>query len=89
MTFRLVAFDIDGTLVDSTYLHALAWHRAFTRHEVDVPMWRVHRTIGMGGDKLVGVVAGDAVDAGIAGGDGAADSDAAACASPVRRAVMR
>lgn len=57
-----ILFDIDGTLVDSTYHHALAWHRAFTRHDVDVPMWRVHRTIGMGGDKLVGVVAGDEIE---------------------------
>ena len=58
-----ILFDIDGTLVDSTYHHAFAWHRAFTRHEVDVPMWRVHRTIGMGGDKLVAEVAGEDVEA--------------------------
>ena len=55
----VVLFDVDGTLVDSTYHHAVAWHRAFTRHGIEVPMWRVHRTIGMGGDKLVGVVVGD------------------------------
>ncbi len=55
----VVLFDVDGTLVDSTYHHAVAWHRAFTRHGIQVPIWRVHRTIGMGGDKLVGVVAGD------------------------------
>ena len=57
-----ILFDIDGTLVDSTYHHALAWHRAFVRHEVAVPMWRVHRAIGMGGDKLVAHVAGDGVE---------------------------
>ena len=57
-----ILFDIDGTLVDSTYHHALAWHRAFTRYDVDVPMWRVHRTIGMGGDKLVAKVAGEDVE---------------------------
>lgn len=57
-----ILFDIDGTLVDSTYHHALAWHRAFTRYDVDVPMWRVHRTIGMGGDKLVAEVAGEEVE---------------------------
>src|SRR3712207_8584126 len=39
-----------------------SWHRAFTRHEIQVPMWRVHRTVGMGGDKLVGAVAGDGVE---------------------------
>ncbi len=55
----VVLFDVDGTLVDSTYHHAVAWHRAFTRQGMQVPMWRVHRTIGMGGDKLVAVVAGD------------------------------
>ncbi len=58
----VVLFDVDGTLVDSTYHHAVAWHRAFTREGIQVPMWRVHRTVGMGGDKLVGVVAGDEVE---------------------------
>ena len=57
-----ILFDIDGTLVDSTYHHALAWHRAFQRYDVKAPMWRVHRTIGMGGDKLVAHVAGDDVE---------------------------
>lgn len=56
---RAVLLDIDGTLVDSTYHHALAWHRAFARHDVAVPMYRVHRAIGMGGDRLVGAVAGE------------------------------
>jgi HAD superfamily hydrolase (TIGR01549 family) len=54
-----VLFDIDGTLTDSTYHHALAWHRAFSRLGDPPPMWRIHRTIGMGGDKLVAEVAGD------------------------------
>jgi HAD superfamily hydrolase (TIGR01549 family) len=54
-----VLFDIDGTLVDSTYHHALAWHRAFTRLGDAPPLWRLHRAIGMGGDKLVAHVAGD------------------------------
>jgi HAD superfamily hydrolase (TIGR01549 family) len=57
-----ILFDIDGTLVDSTYHHALAWQRAFARHEVVLPLWRIHRTIGMGGDKLVAEVAGDDVE---------------------------
>jgi HAD superfamily hydrolase (TIGR01549 family) len=57
-----VLFDVDGTLVDSTYHHAVAWHRAFKRHGLQVPIWRVHRTIGMGGDKLVGEVVGDDVE---------------------------
>ncbi|MDP9188851.1 MAG: HAD family hydrolase [Actinomycetota bacterium] len=57
-----VICDIDGTLVDTNYQHALAWFRAFRRHEVIVPVWRVHRAIGMGGDKLVAALAGDQVE---------------------------
>jgi HAD superfamily hydrolase (TIGR01549 family) len=54
--------DIDGTLVDTNYHHAIAWYRAFRRHDVIVPVWRIHRHIGMGGDQLVGAVAGDEVE---------------------------
>jgi HAD superfamily hydrolase (TIGR01549 family) len=57
-----ILFDIDGTLVDSTFHHALAWHRAFARHVEPPPMWHLHRAIGMGGDKLVAHVAGDDVE---------------------------
>jgi HAD superfamily hydrolase (TIGR01549 family) len=56
-------FDIDGTLVDSNYHHVVAWHRAFRRFDVTVPLWTVHRAIGMGGDMLVSHVAGDEVEA--------------------------
>jgi HAD superfamily hydrolase (TIGR01549 family) len=62
LTTTAVLFDIDGTLVDSTYHHALAWHRAFARLADPPPMWRIHRTIGMGGDKLVAHVAGQEVE---------------------------
>jgi phosphoglycolate phosphatase-like HAD superfamily hydrolase len=58
----VILFDIDGTLVDSTYHHAFAWQRSFARLGMTVPFWRLHRTIGMGGDKLVGEVAGDDVE---------------------------
>jgi HAD superfamily hydrolase (TIGR01509 family) len=51
--------DIDGTLVDTNYQHAIAWYRAFRRHELTLPIWRIHRHIGMGGDQLVPVLAGD------------------------------
>lgn len=54
-----VLLDIDGTLVDSTYHHAVAWHRAFARIVSAPPLWSLHRTIGMGGDRLVAEVAGD------------------------------
>lgn len=48
-----VLFDIDGTLVDSNYLHADAWHRAFTELGLTVPTWRIHRAIGMDGSTLI------------------------------------
>ncbi len=52
-----VLFDIDGTLVDSNYLHTVAWHRAFGEAGAEVPMWRIHRSIGMDGDTLVRTLA--------------------------------
>ena len=54
-----VVLDIDGTLVDSNYHHALAWARAFAACGRDVPVWRIHRAIGMGGDRLVPHLIGD------------------------------
>lgn len=45
--------DVDGTLVDTNYQHALAWYRAFRQHGIVLPIWRIHRHIGMGGDQLV------------------------------------
>jgi HAD superfamily hydrolase (TIGR01549 family) len=54
--------DVDGTLVDSNYQHAIAWHRAFRSIGVTVEAWRIHRAIGMGGDRLVAHVAGDEVE---------------------------
>jgi HAD superfamily hydrolase (TIGR01549 family) len=55
--------DVDGTLVDTNYHHALAWFRAFRRFDVTLPVWRLHRAIGMGGDQLVAAVAGDRFEA--------------------------
>jgi HAD superfamily hydrolase (TIGR01549 family) len=54
--------DIDGTLVDTNYQHALAWYRAFRQHDVILPIYRIHRHIGMGGDHLVPALAGEEVD---------------------------
>jgi len=45
--------DIDGTLVDTNYQHALAWFRAFRQFDKTIPIWQIHRHIGMGGDQLV------------------------------------
>ncbi|TKV56909.1 HAD family hydrolase [Nakamurella flava] len=58
----IAIFDVDGTLVDSNYQHALAWYRAFRRYDITLPLWRIHRALGMGGDQLVGAVAGDRVE---------------------------
>jgi HAD superfamily hydrolase (TIGR01509 family) len=56
---RAAILDIDGTLVDTNYHHALAWYRAFRQSDVHLPVWRIHRAIGMGGDKLVPHFIGD------------------------------
>ena len=54
--------DLDGTLIDANYQHALAWYRAFRRFDIVLPVWRLHRHIGMGGDQYVAAVAGDDVE---------------------------
>ena len=51
---RAVLFDVDGTLVDSNYLNTVAWWEAFTQAGHEVPMTRIHRSIGMGSDQLLG-----------------------------------
>jgi HAD superfamily hydrolase (TIGR01509 family) len=50
--------DIDGTLVDTNYQHAIAWHRALRSRGHTVPIWQVHRHIGMGGDQMVEALIG-------------------------------
>lgn len=50
--------DIDGTLVDSNYQHVTSWNHAFRAHGIVIPMWTLHRAIGMGGDRLIAEVAG-------------------------------
>jgi phosphoglycolate phosphatase len=57
-----VVLDVDGTLVDSVYVHVGAWMRAFRGIGVPVEAWRLHRAIGMGGDRLVTAVAGQRVE---------------------------
>jgi HAD superfamily hydrolase (TIGR01509 family) len=54
--------DIDGTLVDTNYHHAIAWFRAFRQHGHVVPIWRIHRHIGMGGDKLIAALLSEEVE---------------------------
>jgi HAD superfamily hydrolase (TIGR01509 family) len=57
-----VLFDVDGTLVDSNYLHVHAWQRAFVAEDVTVEAWRIHRCIGMDGSMLVKALSDDADD---------------------------
>jgi HAD superfamily hydrolase (TIGR01509 family) len=50
---RAALFDVDGTLVDSNYLHAVTWWEAFGMAGHQVPMTDIHRAIGMGSSKLL------------------------------------
>jgi HAD superfamily hydrolase (TIGR01509 family) len=59
---RGVLFDVDGTLVDTSYLHTVSWWQAFRQSGMDVTMARIHRAIGMGGEQLVHEVTDGAAD---------------------------
>jgi HAD superfamily hydrolase (TIGR01509 family) len=58
----IAVLDVDGTLVDTNYQHALAWYRAFRSLGETFPIWRIHRLIGMGGDQLVAAIGGDELE---------------------------
>ena len=60
---KAAILDIDGTLVDTNYQHAVAWYMAFREHDIALPVWRIHRHLGMGGDQLVTALAGERFDA--------------------------
>jgi len=62
MEHRAVLFDVDGTLVDSNYLHVAAWLRAFASLGRPVDGWRVHRAIGMDSGRLLGELLGPDAD---------------------------
>jgi len=66
--------DVDGTLVDTNYHHALAWHRALHAHDHPVQMWKVHRHIGMGGDQILDALIGE--EAAAAEGDAIRQAEA-------------
>jgi HAD superfamily hydrolase (TIGR01509 family) len=57
---RGVLFDVDGTLVDTTYLHTLCWWQACRQYGFDATMAQLHRAVGMGGEQLVREVLGEA-----------------------------
>jgi HAD superfamily hydrolase (TIGR01549 family) len=54
-----IVLDVDGTLVDSNYQHAIAWHRAFREHGYRAAIWEIHRHVGMGGDHFVAALLGE------------------------------
>lgn len=54
-----VLFDVDGTLVDTSYLHAVTWWEALRQHDHEVPMARIHRAIGMGSDRILDHLLGE------------------------------
>lgn len=58
----IAILDIDGTLVDTNYQHTLAWSRAFAQFGIVLPLWRIHRHIGMGGDQVVPELCGKQVE---------------------------
>jgi HAD superfamily hydrolase (TIGR01509 family) len=64
MTNDAVLLDLDGTLVDSVYQHVLAWDGAFRAAGYEVALWRIHRAIGMGGERLVPWLLGHHVEEG-------------------------
>ncbi len=62
MPARTAILDVDGTLVDTNYHHALSWYRAFRSQGIVLPVWRLHRHVGMGGDKYVAALAGPEIE---------------------------
>ena len=78
---KAAILDVDGTLVDTNYQHALAWYRAFRQSDFIVPIWKIHRAIGMGGDQLIPHLIGE---------DDAAESgdELSAAEKPLFRAMI-
>lgn len=54
-----VLFNIDGTLIDSNFLHVEAWDYAFTSAGLNVPAWRIQKAIGADSDELLDQLIGD------------------------------
>ncbi|MEO5982272.1 MAG: HAD family hydrolase [Pedococcus sp.] len=58
-----IVFDLDGTLVDSTYVHTICWWEAIQQFGHQRPMAVLHHAVGMGADHLLGHVLGEGRDA--------------------------
>src|ERR1700716_3273802 len=61
-----ILFDLDGTLIDSVYQHVLAWREALEAEGIDLPVWSIHRKVGMSGGLFARALlraTGDAIDA--------------------------
>jgi HAD superfamily hydrolase (TIGR01509 family) len=54
-----ILFDVDGTLVDTTYIHAVCWAEALRQNGHEVPMSTLHHHVGMSSDQLLGAVLGE------------------------------
>jgi HAD superfamily hydrolase (TIGR01509 family) len=57
-----VLLDLDGTLVDSVYHHVLAWDASLREHGHELPLWRIHRGIGMGSERILPWLLGRRLD---------------------------
>lgn len=53
MTPAGVLVDVDGTLVDSNFHHAIAWSRALRDHGENARLAAIHRLVGMGGSEML------------------------------------
>ena len=51
---KVVVLDVDGTLMDTNYLHTEAWARAFEEVGHRVPRVELHKQVGKGSDLLIG-----------------------------------
>jgi len=78
--------DVDGTLVDTNYHHAIAWWRAFKQNDILVPIWRIHRTVGMGADKMIAELCGEEVER--AKGDDIRDAEKALYLALIEEVVL-
>lgn len=49
-------FDLDGTLIDSVYQHVLAWKTSLDAENINIPVWSIHRKIGMSGGLFTNIL---------------------------------